>query len=100
MRGEGIISVNLIIALVSSCREPQVLSENEVTEIISRVLGTHSTGVYTLHKFLEDNAMPHTVSPGLNRRLPSGDLLNRPAANLLVAVDHFQQGLYCSRVVY
>jgi len=55
--------------------EPQVLRDNEVSEVISRILGTSSA-----------------VSPGLNRRLPSGDLLNRPAANLLLTVDYFQQG--------
>jgi len=58
-----------------SNREPQILSENEATEVISRVLGT-----------------PSSVAPAPDRRLPSGDLLNRPAGNLLLTVDYFQKG--------
>ena len=51
------------------------MSENEVTEVMSRVLGTESV-----------------EAPALDRRLPSADLLNRPAANLLLTVAHSQQG--------
>jgi len=59
-----------------SSSEPEILSQDEVTEVIARALGTIST-----------------VLPGIQRRLPSGDLFNRPAANLLITIESFQQGL-------